>query len=95
MTEILAVNDINQKIKLEIKFNLFDYKLSNILKSTLEVDSEYSKDIERNFYIDDNGNLSLEYISTAINIKPMKKSINAMYENMKLVLETVLKFSNM
>ena len=94
MSETLVVNNIDDKIKLEIKFNFLNQKLSNILKSALEVDPEYSKEIKREFEIDESGNLNLSYQTHALNIKPMKKSVNAMYENMRLILETIQLFND-
>ena len=90
--EILKVNDINDTIKYQTRFNLHNIELANILKSSLEVDSEFSKKIERVFEVTEEGNLLLTYKTTAMQIKPMKKSINGMLENMILVLETIDQF---
>lgn len=87
--EILSVNDINDDISFDMSINLFNKELAIILKQALEVDPEFSKQISRSIEVGEFGNLNLNYKSKAINLKPMKKSINGMLENMVLVLQTV------
>ena len=91
--EVLQVKELDQTIKYSVSFNLFNIELSEILKKTLEVDEEFSKKIQRVFEVSKEGNLNLSYTTSVVNLKPMKKSINGMLENMSLVLETVLNFS--
>ena len=85
--EVLNVSDISDNIKLEIKFNFLNSKLANTLKTSLEVDPEYSKEIKREFIIDESGNLNLSYESTAINLK--SKCYIHLNFNFKLLNNTI------
>ena len=87
--EILSISDVEDDIKYNLKLNFFNEELCKILKNTISVDPEYSKSIIREIKITEEGNLHFTYSTKAINLKPMKKSINSMLENLSLVLETI------
>lgn len=92
MSSCLTINDINDTIKYSVALNFFDKSISNIVKTSLEVDPEYCKQIKRDMEITEDGNLVINYSSSAINLKPMKKSINSMLDNLSLILETINQF---
>lgn len=91
--EVLKVNDTNDNISYSVKLNFMNDHISNVVKTTLEVDPEYSKNINREINVTNEGSLEIKYHTQAIYLKPMKKSINAMFENMALVLQTIRDFA--
>jgi len=70
-----------------------DEKSAEIVAKTLNVDPEFTNEIQRTISVVKN-TVKLEYVLKAGYIKYLKKSIKAMYENIELVLRTMRDFSN-
>lgn len=91
--EHLTISDVGEEISYQIQLNFLNTELSNIIKTSLDVDPEYSKQIFRVIEVTNEGNLKFTYTTKAINLKPMKKSINSMFENLTLVIQTIKQFA--
>jgi hypothetical protein len=91
--DYLCISDVGEEISYQFQLNFFNPDISRIIKTSLDVDPEYSKQINREISITQDGNITFKYSTKAINLKPMKKSINSMFENLSLVLQTIQQFS--
>lgn len=91
-TDHLKINSTEDNIQYSFKLNLLNKELSEIIKNTISVDKEYNSNITRNISICSDGNITFDYSSKAIYLKPMKKSINSLMDSISLILETVNQF---
>ena len=65
---------------------------SQIIANSLNVDKEYNDDIKRQIKAEGK-TLNIIYDYDAKNIKNLKKSLLTLYENIKLIVQTIKDFS--
>ena len=67
-------------------------EVSQIIANSLDVDKEYNDEINRQIKTEGR-TLNIIYDFDAKNIKNLKKSLMTLYENIKLIVQTIKDFS--
>lgn len=82
----------NDKMTYEINLTLPTKEAAQIVCNSLDVDSEFIEEIKREIKTEGRV-LTIKYDLDAYLIKNLKKSLSSLFENMKLVVQTIKDFS--